>query len=138
MCIQKSSEEPSGNPLQKTQRNPLEKPSETGGHTDWVQGWEASIIHRSSQVFTRVHRSSQVFTGLHRFSQAFTGSQVSQVFTGLHRFFTGFHRFSQVFTGFHRRPQVFTALHSQVFTGFKGHSKILKTQRQPFKIQRRA
>ena len=132
-----ASKNPAKNPAEsitKTQRNLLEKPSETGGHTDWVQGWEASRIHRSSQVFTRVHRFSQVFTGLHRSSQVFTG------FHGFSQVFTGLHRFSQVFTGLHRFSQVFTALHrfSQVFTGFKGHSKILKTQRQPFKTQRRA
>ena len=85
-----ASKNPAKNPAEsitKTQRNLLEKPSETGGHTDWVQGWEVSRIHRSSQVFTGLHRSSQVFTGLHRFSQVFTGfHKSSQVFTGLHRF----------------------------------------------------
>ena len=133
-----ASKNPAKNPAESittTQRNLLEKPSETGGHTDWVQGWEVSRIHRSPQVFTRF---SQVLTGFHRSSQVFTGfHRFSQVFTGLHRssqVFTGFHRFSQVFTGLHR---VFTGFHrfSQVF---KGHSKILKTQRQPFKTQRRA
>ena len=69
---------------------------------------------KDSQVFTGLHRSSQVFTGLHRFSQVFTGS----------------HRFSQVFTELHRT--------SQVSTDLQGHSKLLKTQRQPFKTQRRA
>ena len=90
-----ASKNPAKNPAEsitKTQRNLLEKPSETGGHTDWVQGWEVSRIHRSSQVFTGFHRSSQVFTGLHRSSQVFTS----------------FHRFSQVFTGLHRSSQVFT------------------------------
>ena len=104
-----ASKNPAKNPAEsitKTQRNLLEKPSETGGHTDWVQGWEVSRIHRSSQVFTGFHRSSQVFTGFHRFSQVFTG----------------FHRSSQVFTGLHRFSQVFTGF-SQVFTGFHGFSK---------------
>ena len=143
-----ASKNPAKNPAESittTQRNLLEKPSETGGHTDWVQGWEVSRIHRSSQVFTRfsqvftgLHRSSQVFTGFHRFSQVFTGlHRFSQVFTGFRRFsgyrssqvFTGLHRSSQVFTGFHgfhRFSQVFTGLHrfSQVFTGFHRFSQV--------------
>ena len=125
-------------PITKTQRNLLEKP------TDWVQGCEVSRFHRSSQVFTSLHRLPQVFTGLHRSSQLFTGfHRFSSVFTGLHRcsqVFTGYtscHGFSQVFTGLHRFSQVFTCLHrfSHVL---KGHSKKFKTQRQPFKTQRRA
>ena len=56
-----ASKNPAKNPAEsitKTQRH-LEKPSGTGRHTDWVQGWGVSRIHRSSQVFTELHRSSK-------------------------------------------------------------------------------
>ena len=85
----------------RTQRNPLQKPSEPV-------------------------RETQRNRRTHRYGSGLGGVKDSQVFTGLHPVFTGFHRFSQVFTGSHRFSQIFTG-HSKLL---KTQRQPFKTQRR--------